>query len=200
MLLRADTLSRVYSGSLPSSDAVVEETFSLAAASNLLVTTTSYGGGTNLDGSVASPGGFQPSVTLYTAAGVFVASQAAGSPVATTDPTTGLFLDAYLSRSNVAAGDYILTLTDWETYQPDTATNLSDGFIRTAGATLNDEGSNIRNANYALDISLTPPASAVPEPSTAGVVLLTFSGAVFVARKSTRRVLPLRSISNDCCK
>ena len=182
-LLQADSVSRVYSRSLSSSDAVVEETFSLLSSSALLVTTTSYGGGTNLDSSTTSAGGFQPSVTLYTAAGVYVASQAIGSPVANTDATTGLALDAYLSRQSLNAGSYILTLTDWETQQPATATNLSDGFVRTGGATLIDEGSNTRNANYSLNVSLTPASSAVPEPATIGLMLVALSAAMLLARK-----------------
>ena len=185
-LLQADSFTRTYTGSLSSSAAVIQETFSLSSPSNLLVTTTSYGGGTNADGSAANAGGFQPSVTLYTAAGIYVASQQAGSPVANTDPTTSLAVDAYLSRAGLLAGSYILTLTDWETQQPPTATNLSDGFVRYGGNTLVDVGGNTRSAAYALNVSVTPGAAAAPEPATAGLMLMALSGAVLLARKHSR--------------
>jgi len=187
-VLQADSFTRTYTGSLSGSAAVIQETFSISSASDLLITTTSYGGGSNLDGSIANSGGFQPSVTLYTAAGGYIASQQAGSPVAKTDSATGLALDAYLSRSGLSAGSYILTLTDWQTQQPPTATNLSDGFVRYGGNALTDVGQNTRNANYALNISVTPGTSAVPEPATAGLMLVALSGALLLIRKSAQRV------------
>jgi len=183
-MLQADSFIRTYTGSLSDVTSVVQETFTLSSPSNLLVTTTSYGGGTNLDGSTSGAGGFQPSVTLYTAAGNYVASQQAGSSVARTDPSTGLAVDAYLSRMNLLAGSYILTLTDWETQQPPTATNLSDGFVRYGGTTLVDVGGNTRNATYALNVSVTPAsAAAVPEPTTLGFMLVALSGVLLWARK-----------------
>ena len=171
-ILQADSFTRTYTGSLSSSAAVVQETFSLASISDFSVATTSY-----------SAGGFQPSVTLYTAAGNYLASQQAGSPVAQTDPVTGLALDAYLFKSGLAAGSYILTLTDWETQQPPTATNLSDGFIRYGGNTLVDVGGNTRNATYALNVSAAPGAAAVPEPATIGLMLTALSVMVLLTRK-----------------
>jgi hypothetical protein len=168
---------------LSSSAAVVQETFSLNSSSNLSVTTASYGGGTNLDGSIASAGGFQPSVTLYTAAGNYVASQQAGSPVAKVDSLTGLALDAYLSRLNLSAGSYIITLTNWELQQPPTALNLSDGFVNYGGAALIDVGGNTRNASYALNVSVTPGAAAAPEPATVGLMFVALSGTVLLTRK-----------------
>lgn len=182
-VLHADSFTRTYTGSLSSSAAVIQETFSLSSPSDLLVTTTSYGGGTNLDGSAANAGGFQPSITLYTAAGNYVASQLAGSPVAKNDPATGLPLDAYLSRLNLSAGGYILTLTDWQTQQPLTATNLSDGFMRYDGTTLTDVRGNTRSAAYALNISATTSAAAVPEPTTMGLFLVALSGMLLLTRK-----------------
>ena len=171
-ILQADSFTRTYTGSLSSSAAVVQETFSLTSPSDLTVTTTSY-----------STGGFQPSVTLYTAAGNYLASQQAGSPVAQADPATGLALDAYLSQSGLAAGSYILTLTDWETQQPPTATNLSDGFVRYGGSTLVDVGGNTRSATYALNIAATPGAAAVPEPATMGLMLMALGVTVLLTRK-----------------
>ena len=184
-LLQADSFTRTYTGSLSNSAAVIQENFSLSSPSDLLVTTTSYAGGTNVDGSVAGAGGFQPSVTLYTAAGIYVASQQAGSPVANTDAATGLAVDAYLSRVGLSAGSYILTLTDWETQQPPTATNLSDGFARYGGNTLVDVGGNTRSAAYALNVSASS-AAAVPEPATAGLMLLALGGTVLLTRKYSR--------------
>ena len=184
--LQADSFTRTYTGSLASSSTVIQETFSLTSASSLFVTTTSYGGGTNLDQSVANAGGFEPSVTLYTSSGNYLASQQISSPVAKTDSLTGLAADSYLLRSNLAAGTYILTLTNWLEQQPPTATNLSDGFTNYGNATLYDAGLNTRNANYALNVSVTPGAAAVPEPGTIGLMFAAFTGTVIFVRKRSR--------------
>ncbi len=181
--LQADSFTRTYTGSLSSSSTVIEEAFSLSSTSNLVVTTTSYGGGTNLDGTAASMGGFQPSITLYTASGNYVGTEQASSPVTNTDSVTGLALDAYLSSSNLSAGGYIITLTNWELQQPPTATNLSDGFTNYGGTALIDAGLNTRNASYALNAFVTPSAAAVPEPTTIELMLVAIGGAALFSRR-----------------
>jgi PEP-CTERM motif len=67
--------------------------------------------------------------------------------------------------------------------QPPTATNLSDGFINYGGVTLIDVGGNTRNATYALNVSVTPSAAAVPEPATIGLMLIALSGTALLTRK-----------------
>ena len=80
-------------------------------------------------------GGFMSSLVLYNGAGNYVASETFPSPIGNTDPTTKLNGDAYLSGMNLAAGTYILTLSDFLVQQPPTATNLSDGFINYGSGT-----------------------------------------------------------------
>lgn len=163
--IKADTFSQTYTGTIGDPSIVVQENFALMSASSLLLTTTSYGGGQNVNGTSSAPGGFQPSVTLYTSTGVYVASQQINSPVAMADPSTGLSLDAYLQRP-LLAGSYIVTLTNWSTQQPPTATNLSDGFVNYGSSTFKDASGANRTGNYSLNLAVNSAATATPEPST----------------------------------
>lgn len=162
-------------GSFSSQSEVFEDSFSVSSYTDFKSFTTSYGGGNNVDGSSTVAGGFQPNLTLYTGAGNYVAGQKVVSPFASSDPTSGLALDSYLNKSDLAPGSYILVLTDWLNQQAPTATNLSDGFVDAGnGSAFIDEMNNTRSSNFALNLS----ASAVPEPATlwlvAPAVLLAF--------------------------
>jgi hypothetical protein len=180
------TLSGVVttSGALPNQAQVLEETFTLTTPSAFTAFTTSYGGGMNLDGTTAAAGGFQPMLSLFNSAGNFVAGQSVTSPVANIDSATGIAADAYLTDSNLAAGNYILVLTDWLNQQPPTATNLSDGFVDlgSAGSTFVDEQFNTRTAAYTLNISANSVSVATPEPGSIWLLAVPF-GALLVFRK-----------------
>lgn len=179
--LNADT---VYTGTLTNPATVVRENFSLSAPGNVSIFTTSYGGGTNLDGTSAAAGGFQPNTTLYNSDGTFVSGPNANDPMAKTDPATGLALDNLLTESNLAAGNYIVTLTNFWTQQSATATNLSDGFTNIGGSTFLDSQFNTRTGAYALNIAVPGgPVSATPEPASFWLVLPALVGAAFIARK-----------------
>jgi len=179
--LQADS---VYTGTLTNPATVVQENFSLSSPGDVSVFTTSYGGGKNLDGTTAPAGGFQPNVTLYKSDGTYVDSQWATPPSsANADPATKLTLDSYLAESSLSAGSYIVTLTNWDTQQPVTATNLSDGFVA-GSSNFNDVQGNTRTGFYALNIA-TPsgPISATPEPASFWLVLPGLAGAAFLLRK-----------------
>ncbi len=183
--LAASTTS---SGMLANQNTALEDMFSLTSASNVTIYTTSYGGGANLNGATPSAGGFMPSLVLYSAAGNYVAGETFPSPMGKTDPTTGLNGDSYLSSSNLAAGTYILALSDFLVQQSPTATNLSDGFINYGGGTsFIDVAGNLRTGNYTLNItasSLSTPPPSVPEPSTFLLVIPTaLVGAFALLRK-----------------
>ena len=179
--LRADT---VYTGTLTDPATVVQENFSVSSPGDVSIFTTSYGGGANLNGTTATAGGFQPNITLYNSGGTYVGSQNANDPMAKTDPSTGLALDDLLTESNLAAGNYIVTLTNFWTQQSATATNLSDGFTNLGGSTFLDVQSNMRTGAYALNIAVPGgPVSVTPEPASFWLVLPALAGVAFFARK-----------------
>lgn len=187
-LVRADSFSQTYTGSLPDTSAVFQQPFSIASSSQLVITTTSYGGGQNADGTASVSGGFQPSVTLYTAAGTYLASQRAGSPTAAIDPTTSLAADSYLSVPSLGTGSYILTLTNWETQQPPTAVNLSDGFVNFGGAVFLDVSGATRSSTYTLNLTASPTVAEIPEPATVAATFLGFGLILLTAAIRTGRL------------
>jgi hypothetical protein len=190
----ASSISQTYSGTLTSetgSGSVVLESFTLTSASDVTIYTTSYGGGTNLDGTTSAAGGFQPNITLYNSTGFVIENQSPSfSPVANPDPSNGLTLDGYLKDTDAAAGTYYVTLTDWQNQMSVTATglNLSEAaslqFSGPGGSSFQDVDGNNRTGAYALNISATPMGgSAVPEPSTFMLVIPTLAAAVLLACK-----------------
>lgn len=181
--IQAAPISQTFSGTLSSTSQVLQEDFTINAMSAVTIFTNSYGGGTNLDGTTTSAGGFQPNITLYTSGGNFVMNQAVISPVAKIDASTGLALDGYLFDASLAPGSYIVTLTNWLLQQPPTATNLSDGFINYGGSTFTDVNSNTRNGSYALNLSASS-SSSVPEPAS---IWLLVSGLALAGVTAWRR-------------
>jgi hypothetical protein len=178
-------------GALTDEAQVVQENFSLASGGNLTAYTTSYGGGSNLDGTMTAAGGFQSALTLYDASGNYVMSQWPMSPVAKTDPTSGIIGDSYLTASNLMAGSYILVLTDWQNQQPATATNLSNGFNGPGGTSFLDVMGNARTANYALNLTVAGTPTATPEPATFWLAVPALLAAAVFGRK--RMVKAVRS-------
>jgi hypothetical protein len=180
-------ISQTYSGSFPASisgtlaneDTVLEESFTLTGATNFTAFTTSY-----------ATGGFQPNLTLYSSSGISVANQSATYPPgAMADPATGQIEDGYLSATNLAAGRYTLTLTDWELQQDPSATNLSDGFKFNLGngSAFVDSQGNTRTGAYTLSVDATSAGSAMPEPATLALLGPLFVAAWF-ARKRLRPI------------
>ena len=159
-------------GTLPNQGTALEETFTLPAVTNLIVFTTSY-----------ATGGFQPNVTLFNSAGNYVAGSVTPgtSPVAQSDPATAMALDGYLTDHAVAAGQYTISLTDWQLNQSITATNLSDGFASNYGDGIHfiDQGGNTRTGAYSFTVQL----SQTPEPATLWLVAPCFLVFGLVARR-----------------
>ena len=169
-------------GALANQGVVLEESFSITSATKLSIFTDSYGGGMNVNGTTASRGGFMPSLVLYNAAGNYVAGEI--FPYGNTDPVTGLAGDAAISSSSMlAAGSYILTVSDWQVQQPVTATNLSDGFIDYGSASVfSDVQGNVRNGNYSVNLSSSSSA-ATPEPATLWLMIPALGGLAALVRK-----------------
>ncbi len=143
------TFPATITGTLPNQGTALEETITLPATSSLTLFTTSY-----------ATGGFEPNILIFNSTGNFVAASGAqGSP-----PLSTADLDAYLSVSNLMAGQYTIALTDLNLNQSLTATNLSDGFTQNYGDGVNfvDQNGLTRTGSY----SLTADISQTPEPSS----------------------------------
>jgi hypothetical protein len=147
----AGTLPATLTGTLPDQGSVLELKFTLAAPSNLEISTSSY----------EEDEGFQPNLFLFDMMGQFLT---AGVPFGQVDPNTGIIGDSRLQAINLPAGMYTLAVTDFLLNQSFTATSLADGFTENYGSGSNfvDAMGNIRTGAYALTIE----ASAVPEPSS----------------------------------
>lgn len=181
-------------------DSVVVESMTLASASNVTIFTTSYGGGTNLDGTMTNPGGFQPNVTLFDTTGFAVATESGMfSPIGNTDPSTGWNADAYLNDPNVAAGTYFVILTDTNNmvsaaftgFGSTSPANFYTLFTGNGGTTFQDAQGNSRTGNYALNIeatSLSGPGSSTPEPATLWLVVPALAGLTLFVRRRRNQV------------
>jgi hypothetical protein len=190
------TANYSFSGKFVNDNDVQLFAFSLFSGGSITLQTLGYGGGTNANGQVISPGGFEPVLQVFLASD---GSQAAGQilpganpPCAPRNPDPGrsnFCLDAY-GQLTLLAGDYILALTQ----EPNESLgNLSLGFFYVDvipdphfnngfyGSTgLPGTGA------WALDILSVDVASTVPEPASfalglGGVVLLA------VARRSVEK-------------
>ena len=173
--VHATTIMQTYSGSLPftiagtlpNQNSVLEETFTLTGPSTILISTASY-----------RTGGFQTNLQLYDAAGNFItASMPGGAP----DASTGLIGDSLLFSPTLAAGTYIVALTDWLLTQTLGATNLSDGFTFNLGdGTFVDANGNMRTGAYELTVQATP------EPATVWIAAPVLALFAIRARKLGR--------------
>jgi hypothetical protein len=185
---RAATIS--ITGSLDNPNAVFLYEFELAAASDLLVESFGYGGGTNGEGAVIPAGGFDAYVSLFRGWGdgaTFLASSD------DEDYGSGL-LDPWLAIPGLSAGNYTLGVTVApnmsfaENYGDGT---LGDGFIALwvtedgLGGYRNFTWDELgRTADFALDITWTDEPAPVPEPAT---ILLTALGLLGLASSRRRK-------------
>ena len=150
----------------------------------------SYGGGTNGNGAVIAPNGFEPYLGLFDASGNFLASTFFGTtcpPGANTNTDTQQCFDVLLDGGVLSPGNYSIAISAFE--------NLS--FAENAGfGTLADGFTGLGNLapgedlHYAFDVVLTPATSSpVPEPGS-GVLL---SGAGLAWYLSTKKLKRIRS-------
>jgi hypothetical protein len=126
--LNAAGISVTQTGTFAADNSVDTYNFSVSATQTYWIWTTSYGGGTNLDGTTASPGGFVPVLTLFSSSGSAVANSGAPGAClgpARVDSSTGICDDAYINAT-LTPGSYVLDLTEF----PNVAIgSLSDGFL-----------------------------------------------------------------------
>jgi len=166
-------------GILPTDASVFQYNFNAPSAQTFTFSTTSYGGGANLDGSTTSAGGFVPTLTLFNGNGSVIGPSITGGAV---DPSTRLSNDALLTAA-LSSGTYILTLTEF----PNVAIgNFADGFLfagqgnftpslcgASSGSFLETDTvpCTQRTSNFTLNVASTATTSVTPEPATWMLVL-----------------------------
>ena len=177
-----------FTGSFTRDDDVQLFRFAVAAPSLSTVTllTLSYAGGTNAAGSPVPAGGFDPVISLFDATGALIGEADDGG--ATSDPVTGLALDAVL-QIDLTAGDYVAALTQSPNFA--FGPSLADGFELAgsgnfAGGFVDAFGNgNPRDGHWALDILSAASASvgaAVPEPPVALLLAVGLAGLAFTGK------------------
>ncbi len=180
------TFPATINGTLPSADTALEESFTLPTDSNFWAATSSY-----------ATGGFKPTLTLYSATGLYEGSNGA------TPPPGGVAGDSYLmSNGPLTAGNYILMLNDATVVPVPNAPNPADlsanGFVCSANGTGTDAGSacsfgssvngTAATGAYALSLTVAPVGgtgggvSSTPEPATVLLLVPAF-GLLYFMRK-----------------
>jgi hypothetical protein len=147
--------------------------------------TFSNGGGTNGAGQAIAPGGFQPYLSLFDGADVFLASTLVGI----TDPGGNGSWDVALAPMYLGPGIYQVAISAWmnmssaENYGSGT---LADGFTGLGNLAPGED------LHYAFDVLVEPEAAPVPEPATGALLLL---GLAAGAHRRARRGPPRPRVS-----
>lgn len=200
---QAAPIAQTVRGMFASDDQVFAIPVVLADASSLTLSTNSYGGGTNLDGTMTPRGGFEPLLTLFSPSGAFLNS-AGGDKVCVSgisqDPSTGACGDAVLSFASLPAGSYTLDVTQNINYPNG---NLAAGFFLAGqgnytGDICNQPGGSFlqsdlgtpcaqRTGAFAVNIASVPAAVAAPEPASAALLAVGLLGLAVRRRHGARR-------------
>jgi PEP-CTERM motif len=146
-------------------DAAVVQLFHVTTSSSMQAITFSYGGGVNGAGSTITASGFEPYLSLFDAAGNFLASTffATTCPAgANTNSSTGFCFDVLLDGGVLAMGDYQIAISAFENMS--SAENLGSGTLADGFTGLGNLAPG-EDLHYAFDVILTD-TSSVPEPST----------------------------------
>lgn len=174
----AQALTVTQAGSFTTDNQVFQYNFTLPSATSISIYTTSYAGGTNLDGSTSIAGGFVPNLTLFAANGTVISADG-GSATARgslrMDFVTKLYNDAYIATT-LTAGSYILTLTEF----PNVAIgNFSDGFLFASSPNITGETCGVSGGRF-LEVDTAPCVQRsgsfavnvnTPEPATLFLVI-----------------------------
>ncbi len=180
---QAQAASMTFTGTLGNDSSVFTQLLSLSGS--VIISSDSYGGGTNLNGTTAAAGGFVPNITLFSASTGNVVAFDGGDGLAggcrggaKMDSATHLCDDAYI-MTTLAAGNYILDVSEF----PNVAngnynTNPQFFFSSALGGDPSATGDDLcgnpggmflqsdvapcvqRNANFSVNIG------SVPEPAT----------------------------------
>ena len=154
--------------------------FTLGSASDVQAITYGYGGGTSVTGPAVNPGGLEPYLTLFDAAGNFVASTFSG----TYCPSGAQFFngqcnDVLLDAGVLAAGTYQIALTAFSNLS--FAENLGTGTLADGFTGLGNlfDGESL---DFAFDV-VTTSQTATPEPATWLLCLAAGSVAMLIRRR-----------------
>lgn len=190
-----------FSGSFAGDDDVQLFTFTTDGSVPIAIRTFGFAGGIQADGTIVVPGGFDPIISLFTAAGDHIGVNDDGSAdpfscLGNTDPATGFTSDSCLVTTLVA-GDYIVALTQWNNFA--LGPTLTDGFLYgdnlpadpfftaqffcSNGQFCHSFGAN-RTSDWALDILGVETAAVVSVPEPASLALL---GGGLLLLAATRR-------------
>jgi hypothetical protein len=189
-LATAGTISST--GVFETDDQMWQLTFTLSSASTVTIQSWAYGGGTNGAGTVIPQGGFATNIALFDTLGlqnlIDQDSAAGGCGPRNINSSTGNCLDGFFSTTILAAGDYLLVLT--EAGNPAFGPTFADGFAETGagdftGGPFFDPFFNQMNGNWAVDVSADGlvVGSDAPEPATALMGLLIVPALAIVARR-----------------
>lgn len=183
-------------GSLSADDSVFTYNFSSTGTQLYNFYTTSYGGGTNADGTKTAAGGFDPILTLFSSSSGKVIGFGGGAGKCTgvlvADPTTHLCDDANFTAL-LTFGSYTLDLTEF----PNAAVGkLSDGFLFSGSPTITGDVCGVRGGKFLesdvapcvqrtskFAVNVNPVAAATPEPSTFLMVFPALAALVGINRR-----------------
>jgi hypothetical protein len=193
MTLCASAASISYTGNFVNDNDVQTIGFSLLSATTVTLETFGYGGGTNANGDLILPGGFESTLQLFALPSGFAVG---GSILPGPDPSCGprtadpsrfnFCFDAY-AQVFLTPGDYIVALTQnsntangnlGDGFQFDSDPNFSSGFVGTFGY----QGT----SQWALDITSPDAVVGAPEPGSALLALSAFLLAGLGIRKRVR--------------
>lgn len=175
----AAAASLSFSGNLAQDDSIATFGFVLGSPGSVTLQTFSYSGGTNAQGAVISPGGFDPVVSLFDSLGNLVLTQDDAVPECNgvaSDPVTSECFDI-LAVATLPAGSYLVAITQFDN-QP-IGPDFASGF-RQSGANFTaifecdsgqfcDVDADSRTSFWAADVS---GAAVVPAPAAGGLLSL----------------------------
>jgi len=203
---RADNLT--FQGTIGADNAVQLFSFAVATVGSVDLRSYGYAGGTTSTGMVVPSGGFETILTLFDSSGNLLSENDDGTGVAT-DPSTGLAGDSRITGT-LNAGRYVLALTQYDNFARG---NLAEGFVETGHPNftadpnfttggpcpsnlfrdISGAAGRCRDGNWTVDfigVATVAPVAPVPEPSTAGLLLLSSLGFAWVLQKRKGLNLP----------
>lgn len=177
----ASAASFSFAGSFEADDSVQLFRFTLASTSDITLRTYSYAGGINGAGTAIPRGGFDPILSLFDSAGVFINENDDGYSNVPADSITGQHFDSYIFTT-LATGTYTVSITQYDNFA--SGLNLSNGFSKAGNSNFTsgefhcsngkfcDATGDNRTSNWEFDVQGVASAIVVntPEPGTTALL------------------------------